>query len=123
MKSVAVVFTLLALLAAGATYGPLNAGAKVVICHVPPGNPEQAKTLSIGARAAAKHLAVRVEDSLGGCSQISGCAGIALAACESAVEGCDIPGGRGGVCRRTSCMGTLAFSPRSFRTCYLLVLL
>ena len=48
MKSLAVVFTLLVLLAAGAIYAPLNSEDKVTICHVPPGNPADAQTISLG---------------------------------------------------------------------------
>jgi hypothetical protein len=38
---------------------------KVTICHIPPGNPDKAKTLSIGAGSVADHLAHG--DTLGQC--------------------------------------------------------
>ena len=41
-------------------------GKKVTICHRPPGNPENAKTLHLGPKAAAAHLR-RHNDSLGPC--------------------------------------------------------
>jgi hypothetical protein len=43
---------------------------KLTICHVPPGNPENTKTITVGARAASSHLA-RHADSLGVCDSSS----------------------------------------------------
>ena len=71
MKSVTVVLTLLALLGAGAVYDhQLTAAEKVVICHVPPGNPAAAQTLTVGAPAADAHLDKHSQDFLGQCESI-----------------------------------------------------
>ena len=71
MKSVTVLLTLLALLGASAVYDhQLTAAEKVVICHVPPGNPAAAQTLTVGAPAAEAHLDKHSQDSLGQCESI-----------------------------------------------------
>ncbi len=67
MKSLAVVFTMLALLAAGAVYDQMSAEDTEVICHVPPGNPAAAETKTVGPRAAEKHLAKHTQDTAGEC--------------------------------------------------------
>lgn len=43
-----------------------NDGGKVTICHYPPGNPDNAKTLTVGAPAVPAHLAHG--DTIGACS-------------------------------------------------------
>ena len=40
---------------------------KVTICHVPPGNPENAQTITIGAAAVDAHMATHGGDSFGEC--------------------------------------------------------
>lgn len=45
---------------------------KVVVCHAPPGNPENAHTIVIGAPAAEAHLANHPDDSLGACGDDDG---------------------------------------------------
>jgi hypothetical protein len=46
---------------------PVDAGVpKVTICHVPPGNPENAHTITVGFPAVAPHLALH-GDSIGAC--------------------------------------------------------
>ena len=40
---------------------------KVVICHIPPGKPDKAKTISVGAAAVPAHL--RHGDTLGPCPE------------------------------------------------------
>ncbi len=55
---------------AGATDGRVSAQdseEKVTICHVPPGNPENAHTITIGASAVPAHLANHEGDSVGQC--------------------------------------------------------
>jgi len=63
-----------ALLAALAT-GVASAGKKVTVCHIPPGAPANAQTISIGEAAVSAHLAHG--DGLGacpaGCSNASAC--------------------------------------------------
>jgi hypothetical protein len=44
-----------------------NGDGKVTICHIPPGNPENAHTISVGASAVAAHLAHG--DTLGPCEK------------------------------------------------------
>lgn len=44
---------------------------KVELCHVPPGNPANAHTIVVGAKAAEKHLKNHPGDYLGAC--VSGC--------------------------------------------------
>lgn len=41
---------------------------KVTICHVPPGNPENPQTITIGASAVPHHLEEHEGDSLGPCA-------------------------------------------------------
>jgi hypothetical protein len=43
---------------------------KVTICHVPPGNPPNAHTITIGESAVPAHLANHAGDSLGACSTV-----------------------------------------------------
>jgi hypothetical protein len=43
--------------AAGAAPGPKPDKGKVEVCHVPPGNPDEAHTISVGAPALSAHLA------------------------------------------------------------------
>ena len=69
MKSLTVVFTLLALLAAGAIFDPLMAEDTEVICHVPPGNPAAEQTITVGAKAAEAHLAKHPLDTAGDCEE------------------------------------------------------
>ena len=96
MRSLAVVFTLLALLAAGATYDPLKAEDNVVICHVPPGNPAAEQTITVGAKAAEAHLAKHPLDTAGDCES-SFCEQEAISTCteprDCFVETCE-PDGR-----------------------------
>jgi hypothetical protein len=52
----------------------LNAGEpKVTICHVPPGNPSNAHTITIGQSAVPAHLANHPGDSLGPCKACVSC--------------------------------------------------
>ena len=94
MKSLAVVFTLLTLLAAGAIPDPLKADDKVVICHVNPGNPSQATTIRVGTKSADKHLANHSQDSEGHCPITNFCQ-------EAAVDECLIINS----CTLSSCSG------------------
>jgi hypothetical protein len=45
-----------------------DSAKKVTICHLPPGNPENAHTLSVGAPAVKAHLAHG--DYLGACAEV-----------------------------------------------------
>ncbi|MBF5046210.1 hypothetical protein FGE12_27585 [Aggregicoccus sp. 17bor-14] len=47
-----------------------GSSGKVVVCHIPPGNPANAHTIVVGAPAVAAHL--RHGDSLGECSTPGG---------------------------------------------------
>ena len=59
------------LLAAVAASQPANAGAdKVTVCHIPPGNPENAHTIVVGPTAVPAHLAHG--DTLGECGSGGG---------------------------------------------------
>jgi hypothetical protein len=42
---------------------------QVTICHVPPGNPENGETITVGAKAAEAHLANHEYDMLGECPE------------------------------------------------------
>jgi hypothetical protein len=42
---------------------------KVTICHLPPGNPENAQTITIGAPAVPAHLANHDGDAVGPCPE------------------------------------------------------
>jgi len=42
---------------------------KVTICHVPPGNPDNAHTITIGAPAVPAHLANHPGDAIGPCPE------------------------------------------------------
>src|SRR5262245_42150565 len=42
-------------------------GEQVTICHVPPGNPDAASTITVGAKAAAAHMANHPWDHSGPC--------------------------------------------------------
>lgn len=62
-----------------------GAGSKVTICHVPPGNPSAAHTLTIAAAAVGAHLGNHSGDALGACGSTgtssgssSGCTSSAL---------------------------------------------
>jgi hypothetical protein len=58
----------------GATDGrvsALDAEDKVTICHVPPGNPENAHTITIGASAVPAHLENHEGDRVGACPEPS----------------------------------------------------
>ena len=44
---------------------------KVTICHLPPGNPENAQTITIGASAVPAHLANHEGDAVGPCPEPS----------------------------------------------------
>ncbi len=49
------------------TIAPAQSGEdKVTICHIPPGNPENAHTIRVGAAAVPAHLLLH-GDSLGEC--------------------------------------------------------
>lgn len=48
--------------------GPQNQNNKVTICHVPPGNPSNAHTISVGPAAVSPHL--DHGDHLGACSAV-----------------------------------------------------
>lgn len=62
---------LVGLLIAGLGSVVLSAGqTKVTICHVPPGNPSNAHTITIGEAAVPAHLANHDGDSLGACKPI-----------------------------------------------------
>lgn len=60
-----VVLPLLAL-----TVGAAEAEDKVTICHRPPGNPDNERTISVGESAVAAHVAEH-GDSVGSCSTTS----------------------------------------------------
>ncbi len=47
-----------------------NDGKKVFVCHVPPGNPGNAHTLSISVNAVPAHLSGHTGDRLGKCEQV-----------------------------------------------------
>jgi len=47
---------------------PQDGEEKVTICHVPPGNPENAHDITIGASAVPAHLANHEGDHVGPCS-------------------------------------------------------
>ena len=51
----------------GGSVSAQAAEPKVTICHVPPGNPENAHTITIGAAAVPAHLANHEGDSVGQC--------------------------------------------------------
>jgi hypothetical protein len=59
VKKLMLMATMMAILIA-AVATPALAAPKVTICHRPLGNPENAQTLTIGAPAAAAHLALHV---------------------------------------------------------------
>ncbi len=44
-----------------------NGNGKVTICHAPPGNPSNAHTITIGAKAAASHILRHAGDEMGEC--------------------------------------------------------
>jgi len=46
---------------------PGNTEGKVVICHVPPGNPDNPQTIAVDPESAAEHLAEHELDSEGEC--------------------------------------------------------
>lgn len=48
---------------------PGTSGKKVYVCHVPPGNPSNAQTLSISVNAVPSHLGLHGGDRLGTCDQ------------------------------------------------------
>jgi len=48
-----------------------NGNGKVTICHAPPGNPENAHTISVGPKAATSHLLRHVMDTMGACQEIT----------------------------------------------------
>jgi hypothetical protein len=57
---------------AGADHGSASAQdaePKVTICHLPPGNPDNAQTITIGASAVPAHLANHPGDSVGPCTR------------------------------------------------------
>src|SRR3712207_6689926 len=45
---------------------------KVTICHCPPGNPDNCHTITVGSKAAQKHLSQHDGDSLGPCDDGGG---------------------------------------------------
>jgi hypothetical protein len=49
---------------------PGTNGSKVYVCHVPPGNPGNANTLSISVNAVSSHLGQHDGDKLGTCDQV-----------------------------------------------------
>ena len=69
-----------AIMALGVSAAPASAGppAKVELCHVPPGNPANAHTITVSERAAESHLNNHSGDHLGPCQ--AGCQG---------ADGCD----------------------------------
>ncbi len=73
--------TLFAMLVAPTVYDQLTAEATVVICHVPPGDPADAETKTVGAAAAEAHLSNHAQDSLGQCRA---CDDVALETCRPA---------------------------------------
>lgn len=46
-----------------------NGNGKVTICHCPPGNPDNCKTISVGSKAAAAHLRNHENDTEGECEE------------------------------------------------------
>ena len=64
-SSLPVAFVLALVVAAPATQAQGGGQEKVTICHVPPGNPDNAHTITVGAPAVPAHLAHG--DSLGTC--------------------------------------------------------
>ena len=66
---VALIVTSIVLLSAlSGLVGPVFAQQKVTICHKPPGNPENAQTITVGRNAVATHLAHG--DTLGPCTTV-----------------------------------------------------
>ena len=65
MKRIVFAFALLGLIAIAPTPAPAGQ-EKVTICHIPPGNPENAHTIVIGAPAVPAHLELH-GDSIGEC--------------------------------------------------------
>jgi hypothetical protein len=59
--------------------GKNGAGKKRVICHCPPGNPENCQTITVGAKAAKAHLKNHEHDHQGACVPPPVCEG----ACDS----------------------------------------
>lgn len=55
--------------AVAATAVAFAGGEKVTICHIPQGNPENAQTITIGAKAAAKHFEEHEGDYKGECGK------------------------------------------------------
>src|SRR6476659_8001022 len=56
----------------GANVGYGYGAAKVTICHIPPGNPNNAHTITVGASAVPAHLAHG--DTLGPCPEVAAAA-------------------------------------------------
>lgn len=68
MKHLLFALLLVAALFVAVSAGPVQAGEdKVTICHLPPGNPENRLTITIGESAVAAHLANHLGDFVGGC--------------------------------------------------------
>lgn len=63
MRKMFVAFSILGFMALASA--PAMAGEEVCLCHIPPGNPDNPKTLCVGEPAARTHL--RHGDSLGEC--------------------------------------------------------
>ena len=55
--------------------GSSQGEGKTTVCHVPPGNPDNPQTITVGDSAVADHLANHPGDSLGPCSEDDGSGG------------------------------------------------
>ena len=65
-----VLLTILLLALLGAFSGTVSAANKVTICHVPPGNPDNAHSITVSKNAVDAHMAHG--DSVGSCGEGSG---------------------------------------------------
>jgi len=82
----ALISTALLLLVAGASMA--GNGPKVTICHVPPGNPGNEQTLSVGSSAVGAHLSNHPGDSIGACESSSGSSGSGSSSSGSSSSDC-----------------------------------
>ena len=77
---------LLPSVAAGVLVALAHAGEKVTVCHLPPGNPENPRTIAVGESAVGDHL--DHGDDLGECDTEPGSCGDGVI---QGSEGCDDP--------------------------------
>jgi hypothetical protein len=72
MKNLLFTLLLVAALFVAVSVSPVQAGpSKVLVCHVPDGNPENVQLLEVGAPAAESHFAEHAGDYPG--SPVHGC--------------------------------------------------